>query len=114
MTVHSQQACYHCGQPVPLGTHYSVLVDGEPRPMCCPGCQAVAQAIVDAGLTDFYRYRTESPGTAAELVPQVLREHELYDREDLQRSFVRGTGGQLREASLILEGIVCAACVWLN
>jgi Cu2+-exporting ATPase len=110
----SEPACYHCGQPVPPGLDCRVQIDGESRPMCCPGCQAVAQAIVDAGLTDFYRYRTEPPGTAAELVPEILREHQLYDRDDLQRSFVRGTGGQQREASLILEGIVCAACVWLN
>ena len=27
---------------------------------------------------------------------------------------LRETGGEEREASLILEGIVCAACVWLN
>lgn len=114
MTAESQQECFHCGQPVPFAVDYSVVIDGEPRRMCCPGCQAVARAIVDSGLTDFYRYRTEPPGTAAELVPQILRAHELYDRDDLQRSFVRGTGGQVREASLILEGIVCAACVWLN
>lgn len=81
--------------------------------MCCPGCQAVAEAIVGNGLTEFYRYRTEQ-SRGAELVPQALRELELYDRAELQRSFVRGVDESLREASLILEGIVCAACVWLN
>ncbi len=82
--------------------------------MCCPGCQAVAAAIVDYGLTDFYRYRTENSLTAQPLVPQALRELELYDQPELQRSFVRHGDRQLREASLILEGIVCAACLWLN
>ncbi len=81
--------------------------------MCCPGCQAVAQAIVDNGLTDFYRYRTGQK-RGAELVPEALRELELYDRPELQRTFVREVQGEQREAALILEGIVCAACVWLN
>jgi len=81
--------------------------------MCCRGCQAVASAIVDGGLTDFYRYRTEKSPQAQELVPGQLNELELYDRDDLQKSFVQQVG-DAREASLILEGIVCAACVWLN
>lgn len=81
--------------------------------MCCPGCQAVAQAIVDNGLDDYYRYRTEQSTMARQIVPDALKELELYDRPDIQKSFVTTSGDQ-REASLILEGIVCAACVWLS
>jgi len=69
---------------------------------------------VDGGLTDFYRYRTEKSPRAQELIPEELSELELYDRDDLQKSFVRQQAGEEREASLILEGIVCAACIWLN
>jgi Cu2+-exporting ATPase len=82
--------------------------------MCCPGCQAVAQAIVDAGLEDYYRYRTATARTAGEIVPALLDEIALYDRPDLQGRFVRVEAENVREASLILEGITCAACVWLN
>ncbi|OQW98977.1 MAG: hypothetical protein BWK73_51385, partial [Thiothrix lacustris] len=49
-----------------------------------------------------------------DLVPEALRQLQVYDAPELQKSFVRDTGGTIREASLILEGIVCAACVWLN
>ena len=38
----------------------------------------------------------------------------LFDHPDFQRSFVRPLEGGVREADLILEGITCAACVWLN
>jgi Cu2+-exporting ATPase len=82
--------------------------------MCCRGCQAVASAIVAGGLTDFYRYRTEKSPQAQELIPEQLNELELYDRDDLQKNFVYQRADEEREASLILEGIVCAACVWLN
>ena len=81
--------------------------------MCCPGCQAVAQAIVDGGMEEYYSYRTQPADRAQDLVPQELEGLRLYDSETLQRSFVSGQG-EVREAALILEGITCAACVWLN
>lgn len=105
--------CFHCGLPVPKGSHYAVEFDGEAKPMCCPGCQAVAQAIVDNGLEDYYRYRTEQSPMARQLVPEALKNLELYDRPEIQQSFV-SVRGELREATLILEGIVCAACIWLS
>ncbi len=89
-------------------------IDAARQPMCCHGCQAVAKAIIDGGLGDFYRFRTEKSPRAHELVPEQLRELELYDRDDLQKSFVAQDIGEERQAALILEGIVCAACVWLN
>ncbi len=79
--------------------------------MCCAGCEAVAQAIVDNGLDDFYKHRTQSSTKPADLIPAELQ---IYDNESLQQSFVQQQEGSIREASLILEGIVCAACVWLN
>jgi Cu2+-exporting ATPase len=82
--------------------------------MCCPGCQAVARAIVDAGLADYYRYRTSPAQTGQPLVPAFLDELHLYDRPDLQARFVRVDAEDVREAALVLEGITCAACVWLS
>jgi Cu2+-exporting ATPase len=82
--------------------------------MCCTGCQAVAIAIVENHLTDYYRFRTGIGTKAEDLVPEALRQLQVYDSPELQKTFVRDTGGAVREASLILEGIVCAACVWLN
>ncbi len=108
------QDCFHCGLPVPRGSHYHVEIEGQARAMCCPGCQAVAESIVGAGLTEYYRYRTAPSRTAQELVPEVLRQLDLYDKPEIQKTFVTIDPKNLREASLILEGIVCAACVWLN
>jgi Cu2+-exporting ATPase len=82
--------------------------------MCCAGCQAVARAIVSAGHADFYRYRTGPSRTGEGLVPEFIRQAKVYDHPEIQKSFVRQEGQTVREASLVLEGIVCAACVWLN
>lgn len=112
--------CFHCGLPCPeakSGTNrYSVKISGEERAMCCPGCQAVAQAIVDNGLDDYYKYRTEQSVTADSLIPEELEQLQLYDNSKLQQQFVSSSTSQpeIKNASLILEGIVCAACVWLN
>jgi Cu2+-exporting ATPase len=85
--------------------------------MCCHGCQAVAESIVANGLQDYYNYRTELPRTAEELVPEELRQLALYDHPEVQKSFVLNDAqrsGHFKEAALILEGITCAACIWLN
>ena len=107
-------ACFHCGLPVPAGADFAVEIDGARQPMCCRGCQAVAQAIVDGGLADYYKFRTAQAPTAREIVPEFLRQTTVYDLPDVQRSFVRAEDEHVREAALILEGITCAACVWLN
>jgi Cu2+-exporting ATPase len=106
--------CYHCGLPIPDATELPVVVDGVAHRMCCPGCQAVAQAIVDNGLADYYRNRDALPDSPREALPDVLGDLRLYDHEEFQKSFVQTLGEHEREASLILEGITCAACIWLN
>lgn len=82
--------------------------------MCCAGCRAVAQAIVDNGLADYYRHRDAMPESPREALPTALQELGLFDHPDVQKSFVRPVGEHEQEAALMLEGITCAACVWLN
>ncbi|WP_442954754.1 heavy metal translocating P-type ATPase [Pelomicrobium sp.] len=107
-------ACFHCGLPVPQASRYAVPVDGVMRRLCCPGCEAVVRAIVAAGLESYYRHRSALPASPRDSLPEFLRELELYDAPKVQQGFVRAAGEHVREASLILEGIRCAACVWLN
>ncbi len=107
-------SCYHCGQPVPNGIDLPVTIAGERREMCCPGCQAVAQAIVDNGLADYYRSRDHLPESPRETLPAVLDQLALYDHAEFQKSFVQAPAEGECEVSLLLEGITCAACIWLN
>jgi Cu2+-exporting ATPase len=110
----SQASCYHCGLPIPDDLELSVTINGEPRAMCCYGCQAVAQSIVDNGLEDYYRSRDALPESPREAMPAILEQIALFDHADFQKSFVKELGENEREASLMLEGITCAACIWLN
>lgn len=106
--------CYHCGLPIPAEADFPVEIDGTQRAMCCAGCQAVAAAIVANGLGDYYRHRDAMPERPREALPAELQELGLFDHPDVQKNFVRPFGAHEREAALILEGITCAACVWLN
>ena len=102
--------CYHCGLPVAADADFPVVIDGEPRPMCCPGCQAVASAIVDGGLEKFYRYRSATSPTPAQDHPEVLAH---YDLPEVQADFVRHHEDGSLSAELAVSGITCSACAWL-
>ena len=110
--------CYHCGLPIPADAEFPVEIGQVRREMCCAGCQAVAQAIVGNGLGEYYRHRDAMPESPREALPQALADFGLFDHPDVQKNFVRraeGVAGEHeQEAALILEGITCAACVWLN
>lgn len=104
--------CYHCALPVPSGSRFTAVVLGEPREFCCPGCQAVAEAIVAGGLESYYQHRSEASANPEALPVQLVDELALYDRADVQKPFVRHEG-DLAETTLLMEGISCAACGWL-
>ena len=105
--------CFHCGLPLPGGAAYPIQFEGAPKQTCCRGCQAVAQTIIDSGQGAYYTHRTVLPATPREAEAE-LAQLGLYDLPDIQQSFVRTESEHIREAALILENIVCAACIWLN
>jgi Cu2+-exporting ATPase len=104
-------ACFHCGLALGRG-RFPVLVDGVSRDTCCAGCQAIARTIVENGLAAYYRNRT-APPPEAKVGGEVLEDLGLYDLAEVQRTFVRPVAAGEREASLLLNGVTCAACTWL-
>lgn len=106
--------CFHCGLPVFSQVRLEVQIGQASQLMCCRGCQSVAQAIIDNGLGDYYRNRTAMPGSGQSVLPDAIQKLALFDHPDIQRSFVVEAKEFHKEAVLILEGITCAACVWLN
>jgi len=104
--VHVTADCFHCGLPIAAEENWHVAIDGVERAMCCPGCAAVAQTIVDIGQTSYYRERTGFAASAGQAdIPPGL---ELFNEDPRIASH-----GDACEATLLVEGIRCAACVWL-
>lgn len=104
--------CFHCYEAVPTGINLSVEVNHVQQPMCCIGCQAVAQTIVDNGLTQYYTVRTEPAQKGQPLVPEQLQKNKLLDEAVLQSEFIY-QDQDCKEAILTIDGISCAACAWL-
>ncbi|MBF0426477.1 MAG: heavy metal translocating P-type ATPase [Magnetococcales bacterium] len=104
--------CYHCGLPCPAADPIRMAWKGEERSFCCPGCRAAFELIVASGLDAFYRQRTtQNAGRPEEL---TAREWELLHSPVFQAHHVRATVEGEVETDLLLGGIHCAACVWLN
>ena len=104
--------CFHCTQP--SMPEFTANIQGEPRLFCCAGCQAITMAIVSGGLENFYNYRDGQnvrPEQTAVLAPEAFG---VYDLPKVQADFVRPSSSEsFFIASLNIEGITCAACVWL-
>ncbi len=110
--VNAPTPCFHCALPVPAPGRFTAVVLGQTREFCCPGCQAVAQTIVQGGLGSYYNHRSEASINPQTLPAQLADEQALYDRPDVQAPFVRHDN-DLAETTLLIEGISCAACGWL-
>jgi P-type Cu2+ transporter len=104
------QRCFHCGLPVAPADALHDRVAGRDAVFCCNGCRSVCQAIHAAGLEGFYR-RTPD-GEVLGPPPEPPKELALYDLDEVQEEFVDALG-ETREINLLVEGIHCAACVWL-
>lgn len=102
--------CFHCGLPLPPEESFREEIDGATREFCCFGCQSVCQAIYEAGLQGFYQRTPE--GTLLSPPPEPPKDTALYDLDEVQEEFTHILGEQ-REIHLLVEGIHCAACVWL-
>ena len=116
-TSSNPQNCFHCNEIVPLGINLCVNINQIKQPMCCIGCQAVAQTIVDNDLTQYYQVRTEPAQKGTDLIPEQLKsaqrlKNKLLDEDVLQNEFIYQENDS-KEAILSVEGISCAACAWL-
>ncbi len=104
--------CFHCGLPTLGVTDYPVIISDITHEMCCPGCQAVAQAIVDNGLVNYYEFRTEPAARGDAALANTMSQLAVYDEPELQEEFVFDEGKH-KQIQLTVEGITCAACGWL-
>jgi Cu2+-exporting ATPase len=86
------------------------VIKGKQQSFCCNGCKSVCEAIYASGLEGFYQRMYD--GTQLAPPPDLPKELALYDMDEVQEEFVDDLG-QIREIHLLVEGIHCAACVWL-
>ena len=101
-------ACSHCGLPVPAG----LVREGEAEQFCCAGCETVWGVLHAAGLERYYSVR-EAVDARAQRTASTGRAYEEFDDPAFARAYVKPLPGGLCETEFLLEGVHCAACVWL-
>ncbi|MDR3178096.1 MAG: heavy metal translocating P-type ATPase metal-binding domain-containing protein, partial [Campylobacteraceae bacterium] len=106
----SKTKCDHCG----LEYNEEILIKDtsfeKPKNFCCKGCQGVYHLLKDEGLDGFYSKRGK---TALEPPKSALDDAKKFDLEGFREKYIKEKDG-FYEVSLIISGIHCAACVWLN
>ncbi|WP_200761428.1 heavy metal translocating P-type ATPase [Poriferisphaera corsica] len=107
--------CDHCGLPVPRG----LWVDDADLQFCCNGCKTVYEVIHSCGLDPYYtiRERAESGGGVDKQKAATSgRKYREFDDETFYELYCQRLGEEGSERfaiDLYLEGVHCAACVWL-
>src|SRR5262245_11780291 len=100
--------CAHCGLSVAAAR---AAADGTPA-FCCEGCRAVYALLHEHGLERYYALRAAAD---TELAParRTDRTHAELDDPTVRARLGGPRPGGLVSAELYLEGVHCAACVWL-
>jgi Cu2+-exporting ATPase len=102
--------CFHCGLQIPPDANFHARLEEAERDFCCFGCQSVSSAIYEAGLQGYYQRTPE--GVLLAPPPELPKDIEIYDFDEVQQEFTT-CSGDIRDIHLLVEGIHCAACVWL-
>lgn len=106
----TQARCFHCETDIPEGFVIEARVDERSHAVCCYGCQAAAEFIAGAGLTQFYRHR--EPMAGAILRPPEAK-FSMYENEDVRQQYVTVDDSGIAEATLYIGDLYCPACIWL-
>ena len=107
------KTCYHCGETIASGYSRQVEIFSTPRDMCCNGCAAVAESILQLGLEDYYRNRSASAKKPVTSVPDELQRLSVYERAAASDEVSQQLTEECIEARLMLDDITCPACCWL-
>jgi Cu2+-exporting ATPase len=103
-----QILCAHCQTEVP-----TALIDPESdEQFCCAGCRAVYETIHACGLDSYYRLRDAAEVSAK---PVALKDegYDAFDSATFGGLYVQTRDDGTATTDLVLEGVSCAACVWL-
>jgi len=103
----AEVACTHCN----LTFSEEVMITENNHYFCCKGCQGVYHLLNDEGLGTFY---DKLGDTKLQPATQETTDLEKFDLDGFKNKYIKTNEDELDEIHLIIEGIHCSACVWLN
>ncbi|MBP5778929.1 MAG: heavy metal translocating P-type ATPase metal-binding domain-containing protein, partial [Campylobacter sp.] len=102
----AHEKCSHCRQSF---DENALMIDEIGNKFCCNGCKQVFYLLKENGLDDFYNRLGKNTLNAAK-----IREFSANETQGIYDNFVRKTADGFNEIFIIIDGIHCTACVWLN
>lgn len=112
MTPEKPSTCWHCGEPIPPGVELIAHIQGYDRPMCCHGCQMVANLIHGAGLDRYYDFRDALPNKPLDEA-KGRDAFAAWDRQAVLNHHAKVDCDGIHSLYLVLENVHCSACSWL-
>ena len=109
----AEVSCTHCNLVFDESVMIKEYHDSQTLYFCCKGCQGVYHLLGDEGLgTSFYDKLGDT--TLQPASQNISSDLEKFDLEGFQNKYIKSNEDGLNEINLIIEGIHCSACVWLN
>lgn len=102
--------CYHCGEPIPKGINLSVIIDEKPQAMCCHGCQAVAEYLIDHEHTQFYQFRKDQLPTSNVMIDEQFL---AFDEVNIFDQLTTAIDEKSHQIRIKIDNMYCNACSWL-
>lgn len=105
----SVDKCDHCGENIVV--RYNEAIEGVEKNFCCLGCKSVYKILQKNQLQDYYQLRQDETQSIS-LKNKKEAKFKYLDDPEFNQSFVVETKG-LQEISFYVEGVHCAACLWI-
>lgn len=103
--------CSHCHLEFEKEQMIHDAIGDKELYFCCKGCQGVYHLLESEGLDSFYdKLGKNSLNPATSIDANV----EKFDLDSFEKRFIKTTTDGFKQIDLIIDGIHCAACVWLN
>ena len=104
----SKVNCTHCD----LDFDENIMIKDGIHHFCCSGCQGVFHLLNDEGLNSFYERKGDTK--LESLSNNNYESSDNFNLDSFKDRYIKKDKNGFSKINLIIEGIHCSACVWLN
>ncbi len=101
--------CIHCSLPVPA----ALINKDQDEQFCCHGCETAYAIIHGCGLESYYKVKRAIDPEATSPARSTGKAYHEMDTPAYHAMHVSDAGEGLLSCEFRLQGVHCAACVWL-
>lgn len=107
-----KQKCSHCQQEFDQNLIHQVNIGNEKLYFCCNGCTLAYTLLKENNLESFYEKINDKKLNTREISQKENLMN--YDSINFKEKYLVDLGNHQKEVNFYIDGIICAACIWLN